>query len=85
MPYASVHGTRLYYEDTGGAGAPMIEPTETESPETMDAFADAMLAIADEAKHDPAMVKTAPHLTAMRRLDETAAARKPRLRYSKEK
>ena len=67
---------------THGAGALMIEPTETETPETLEAFADAMVAIAEEAVSDPEMVKTAPHLTAMRRLDETAAARKPRLRWT---
>jgi glycine dehydrogenase subunit 2 len=68
---------------TGGAGALMIEPTETETPETIDAFADAMMAIADESARDPETVKTAPHETALRRLDETAAARKPRLRYNR--
>ncbi len=69
---------------TGGAGALMIEPTETETPETLDAFADALLAIADEAKQDPELVKGAPHQTAMRRLDETQAARKPRLRWTRD-
>jgi glycine dehydrogenase subunit 2 len=66
---------------TGGAGALMIEPTETETPDTVDAFADAMLAIAEEAKADPELVHEAPHGTAVRRLDEVAAARKPRLRW----
>src|SRR5689334_9278379 len=70
---------------TGGAGALMIEPTETETPETIDAFADAMLAIADEARTDPELVKSAPHQTALRRLDETAAARKPRLRWHRDR
>ena len=69
---------------THGAGALMIEPTETETPETLDAFADAMLAIAEEAKTNPDLVHGAPHNTAIRRLDETAAARKPRLRYTRE-
>ncbi len=68
---------------TGGAGALMIEPTETETPETLDAFSDAMLAIADEAKKDPELVKSAPHGTAIRRLDETKAARQPRLRWTR--
>jgi glycine dehydrogenase subunit 2 len=67
---------------THGAGALMIEPTETETPETLDDFADAMRAIAEEARTDPEMLHAAPHLTALRRLDETAAARKPRLRYT---
>lgn len=69
---------------TGGAGALMIEPTETEAPATLDAFCDAMAAIADEAKRDPELVKTAPHQTALRRLDETRAARSPKLRWSRD-
>jgi glycine dehydrogenase subunit 2 len=68
---------------TGGAGALMIEPTETETPETLDAFCDALAAIADEAARDPETVKSAPHQTALRRLDETRAARQPRLRWSR--
>lgn len=62
-------------------GALMIEPTETESKETLDLFADAMLQISDEAHRDPELVKTAPHQTALRRLDETRAARHPVLRW----
>jgi glycine dehydrogenase subunit 2 len=69
---------------TGGAGALMIEPTETETPETLDAFCDAMIAIADEAHKDPDVAKNAPHQTALRRLDETRAARTPKLRWTKE-
>jgi glycine dehydrogenase subunit 2 len=69
---------------TGGAGALMIEPTETETPETLDAFCDAMKAIAEEAKRDPEIAKTAPHQTALRRLDETRAARNPKLRWTKD-
>jgi glycine dehydrogenase subunit 2 len=53
----------------------MIEPTETESKPTLDAFADAMRAIAQEAKSDPALVKSAPHETPVRRVDEVKAAR----------
>src|SRR6185436_7793048 len=53
----------------------MIEPTETESKPTLDAFVTAMLAIADEAKSNPALVKNAPHKTPIRRLDEVKAAR----------
>jgi glycine dehydrogenase subunit 2 len=67
---------------TGGAGALMIEPTETETPQALDSFCDAMQAIADEAKSDPEMVKSAPHQTALRRLDETRAARHPKLRWT---
>jgi glycine dehydrogenase subunit 2 len=53
----------------------MVEPTETESIETLDAFADALLQIADEALSDPDLVKAAPHVTPVTRLDEAAAAR----------
>ncbi|MCY0876340.1 MAG: aminomethyl-transferring glycine dehydrogenase subunit GcvPB [Firmicutes bacterium] len=61
--------------------AMMIEPTETESKETLDAFADALLSIADEALSDPDLVKRAPHTTVIDRLDETLAARSPVLTY----
>jgi glycine dehydrogenase subunit 2 len=63
------------------SGALMIEPTETETPETLDGFCRAMLAIAQEAKDDPELVKSAPHSTPVRRLDEARAARKPVLRW----
>jgi len=63
------------------SGALMIEPTETETPETLDGFVDALLAIAQEAKDDPEAVKNAPHSTPVRRLDEARAARKPVLRW----
>jgi len=53
----------------------MIEPTETEGKPTLDAFADAMLAIAEEARGNPALVKAAPHRTPVRRLYEVKAAR----------
>lgn len=62
-------------------GALMIEPTETESKETLDEFADAMIGIAAEAQRDPELLKSAPHNTALRRLDETRAARTPTLRW----
>ena len=58
----------------------MIEPTETESMETLDAFIEAMKAIAREVTEDPALVKEAPHTTPVSRLDETRAARQPDLR-----
>jgi glycine cleavage system P protein (glycine dehydrogenase) subunit 2 len=64
------------------SGALMIEPTETETRETLDAFAEAMIAISREAKENPAMVKTSPHTTPVGRLDEARAARKPVLRWS---
>jgi glycine dehydrogenase subunit 2 len=53
----------------------MIEPTETESKETLDAFAEAMLKIAEEAHVDPELLKTAPHNTPYGRLDEVKAAK----------
>jgi glycine dehydrogenase subunit 2 len=55
----------------------MIEPNETESRETLDAFCDAMIAIAKEAKENPEMLKSAPHTTPVKRLDDVLAARKP--------
>ncbi|MDI2588019.1 MULTISPECIES: aminomethyl-transferring glycine dehydrogenase subunit GcvPB [unclassified Psychrobacillus] len=61
----------------------MIEPTETESKETLDAFCDALIQIAKEAQEDPEIVQNAPHTTVINRLDETKAARKPVLRYTK--
>jgi glycine dehydrogenase subunit 2 len=63
------------------SGALMIEPTETETPETLDGFVEAMLAIAREAKEEPDLVKSAPHSTPVSRLDEARAARKPVLRW----
>ena len=66
-------------------GAMMIEPTETESRESLDAFCDALIAIAEEARKDPEMVKSAPHNTRVRRLDEVAANRNPVLRWQPEK
>ena len=63
------------------SGALMIEPMETETPETLDGFIGAMLAIAEEAQSDPELVKNAPHSTPVRRLDEARAARKPVLRW----
>ncbi len=59
----------------------LIEPTETESIETLDAFADTLIAIAAEARSDPEMVRTAPHTAPVRRLDEATAARQPNLRW----
>jgi len=53
----------------------MIEPTETENKQTLDAFADAMIAIAEEAHSQPELLKTAPHDTPVGRLDEVKAAK----------
>lgn len=66
-------------------GAMMIEPTETESKRDLDMFIEAMKNIAEEAKKNPKVLKTAPHDSYVRRLDETAAARHPVLRWSEEK
>jgi len=66
-------------------GALMIEPTETETKETLDELVDAMIAIKREAEETPELVKTAPHSTVVGRLDEARAARQPRLRWTKER
>lgn len=62
----------------------MIEPTETESKETLDNFINAMIQIADEAKSNPEIVQEAPHNTVIKRLNETTASRKPILRFQRE-
>ncbi len=62
-------------------GALMVEPTETETRQTIDAFVQAVKDIVQEAKNDPELVRSAPHLPRVRRLDEARAARKPRLRW----
>ena len=59
----------------------MIEPTETESKETLDQFCDAMIQIAREAESDPHVIHQAPLTTPVRRLDQTLAARQPVLRW----
>lgn len=60
----------------------MIEPTETEAKETLDAFADAMLAIASEAAEDPGLLREAPHGRPVKRLDEVRAAKRPVVKYA---
>ncbi|KIH77276.1 glycine dehydrogenase (decarboxylating) beta subunit [Geoalkalibacter ferrihydriticus] len=65
------------------AGAIMIEPTESESLESLDEFCEAMLAVAREAEEQPELLKQAPQCTRLGRLDETRAARQPRLRWEK--
>ena len=62
----------------------MIEPTESETKETLDAFCEAMLAIAREAEESPEAVRAAPTTAPLRRLDEATAARKPVLRWQHE-
>jgi glycine dehydrogenase subunit 2 len=62
----------------------MIEPTETESLESMDAYMDALMKIAKEAVESPETVKTAPHSTIVKLLDEVLAARNPIVKWQKE-
>jgi len=62
-------------------GALMTEPTETESKRDLDLFIKAMKQIAREAKENPEIIKSAPHKSYVRRLDETSAARNPVLRW----
>ena len=62
--------------------AMMIEPTETESKETLDEFIEAMKQIAKEAETNPELIKGAPHNTIVLRLDEAKAARNPVLKYT---
>ena len=59
----------------------MIEPTETETKERLDHFAEVVRAILDEAKEDPQVARTAPHTTPVRRLDEAGAAKRPVVRW----
>jgi glycine dehydrogenase subunit 2 len=60
----------------------MVEPTETETKETLDAFANAIAAILREAAEDPAIAQSAPYTTPVRRLDEVAAAKHPVIRQA---
>lgn len=62
----------------------MIEPTETESKETLDRFIEAMLELAQIADENPERFKNAPYKAPMRRLDETQAARRPVLKWERE-
>ncbi|MDH5638023.1 MAG: aminomethyl-transferring glycine dehydrogenase subunit GcvPB [Nitrospinota bacterium] len=75
------HPPTIYFP-TITRGAMMIEPTETESLETLDSFCEAMIEIADLAKADPESIKAAPVTTVRTRLDEATAARRPQLRCS---
>jgi glycine dehydrogenase subunit 2 len=60
----------------------MVEPTETETRETLDGFAEALAEILREAAEDPEIARTAPHTTPVRRLDEVGAAKRPVIRES---
>ncbi|HEY3316588.1 MAG TPA: aminomethyl-transferring glycine dehydrogenase subunit GcvPB [Bacillota bacterium] len=77
-----VHPPTVYFPQIVDE-ALMIEPTETESKETLDRFIETLKEIAAEADKDPEKVKTAPHTTPVGRLDETKAARQPILRWKK--
>jgi glycine dehydrogenase subunit 2 len=60
----------------------LVEPTETETRETLDAFVDAIVAILAEAAEDPEVARNAPYTTPVRRLDEAGAAKRPRVRQA---
>jgi glycine dehydrogenase subunit 2 len=74
------HPPTIYFPLTVEEGM-LVEPTETESVETLDAFADALISISEEARRDPAALRGAPHESPVRRLDEATAARQPDLRW----
>jgi glycine dehydrogenase subunit 2 len=74
------HPPTIYFPLTVEEGM-LIEPTETESLETLDGFAAALIEIAREAETDPGLVTSAPHDSPVRRLDEATAARQPNLRW----
>jgi glycine dehydrogenase subunit 2 len=61
----------------------LIEPTETESKQTLDAFVTAMVQVRTESLETPEVVKTAPHTTPVGRLDDVKAAREPRLKWTR--
>lgn len=73
------HAPTVYFP-ISVSGAIMIEPTETESKETLDEFCDAMLAIFDETKTKPDQLKSSPQTTYRKRLDEVLAVKEPKLR-----
>ncbi|HEX7491965.1 MAG TPA: aminomethyl-transferring glycine dehydrogenase subunit GcvPB [Candidatus Limnocylindrales bacterium] len=75
-----IHPPTIYFPLTVEE-ALLIEPTETESLETLDAFVEAMRSIVNEAHVDPELLHSAPHSSPVRRLDETMAARQPNLRW----
>lgn len=77
-----VHAPTIYFP-LNVDEAIMVEPTETETKETLDEFIQVMRDIAKEAEDDAESLKSAPHLTPVGRLDEAQAARKPILRWSK--
>jgi glycine dehydrogenase subunit 2 len=66
-------------------GALMMEPTETESKESLDRFIETMITIAKEAEKNPDLLRQAPQRVKVRRLDEVLAARQPKLRWNPDK
>jgi len=66
------------------SGAMLIEPTESETKENLDDFCDAMIAIAEECKSQPEIVRTAPHCSFRKRVDELRAQKQPRLRWTED-
>jgi glycine dehydrogenase subunit 2 len=80
MDYGHAHPPTVYFPLIVPE-AMMIEPTETESQETLDQFIADMAQIAEEARTHPELLHSAPHHTPVRRLDEVRAARQPILRY----
>jgi glycine dehydrogenase subunit 2 len=74
------HPPTIYFPHTVEE-ALLIEPTETESRETLDAFVEALRGIVGEAHADPELLRSAPHTSPVRRLDEATAARQPNLRW----
>ena len=78
-----VHAPTIYFPQIVSE-ALMIEPTETESRQSLDAFVEAMVSIAGEAESDPQLLKTAPHSTPVARLDEVKAAQDLKLRWRPE-
>jgi glycine dehydrogenase subunit 2 len=63
----------------------MMEPTETESKEGLDRFIETMIDIAKEAEENPDLLRESPQKVKLRRLDEVQAARRPKLRWSKDR
>ncbi|MHC4839762.1 MAG: aminomethyl-transferring glycine dehydrogenase subunit GcvPB [Planctomycetota bacterium] len=77
-----MHPMTIYFplpQNTGGHGAMMVEPTETESKEAIDYFIESMKKIAAECKENPELVKTAPHTTPVSKVDEKTASTNPQL------
>ncbi|MDP6042329.1 MAG: aminomethyl-transferring glycine dehydrogenase subunit GcvPB, partial [Candidatus Latescibacteria bacterium] len=80
-----IHPPTIYFPLPNVAPETMlIEPTETESFDLVDAFVETMIQIAKESEENPELLKEAPHETPVRRLDEATAARKPILRWKKQ-